>query len=73
MRIVPASLLAVLAATVLIANLGCGSRASNTVTTNPPPGADFSLTVSPATLSLMAGTTGQVVAVTANALNGFTA
>jgi hypothetical protein len=36
------------------------------------PAPDFSLTVAPATLSLIVGASGHVVAVTANALNGFT-
>ncbi len=37
------------------------------------PASDFSLTVRPMSLNLTAGAAGQVVAVTANALNGFTA
>ncbi len=38
----------------------------------PPPQPDFSLGVTPATLTLTAGATGQPVQVTATALNGFT-
>src|SRR5277367_2680258 len=69
MRILPASLLAFLAAAIPLAISGCGSNASNPLSAQ----ADFSLTASPATLSLSAGATGEMVAVTANALNGFTA
>src|SRR5277367_5462599 len=69
MRIIPASLLAVLAAAVPAVIIGCGSQASSPLSAS----ADFSLTASPATLTLMAGATGQTVTVTANALNGFTA
>src|SRR5277367_2484016 len=69
MRVIPASLFAVLAAAVPVAIMGCGSQASSPLSAS----ADFSLTASPATLTLTAGATGQAVAVTANALNGFTA
>jgi hypothetical protein len=43
-----------------------------TVTAAPPPQPDFSLAVTPASLSLAAGGAGQPVQVTATALNGFT-
>ena len=43
-----------------------------TVTAAPPPQPDFSLAVTPATLSLTAGAAGQPVQLTATALNGFT-
>jgi hypothetical protein len=43
-----------------------------TVTVPPPPQADFSLAVSPQSLSLTIGGTGQAVQLTATALNGFT-
>jgi hypothetical protein len=43
-----------------------------TVTAPPPTQADFSLAVSPQTLSLTIGGTGQAVQLTATALNGFT-
>jgi hypothetical protein len=69
MRVIPASLFAVLAAAVPVAIMGCGSQASSPLSAS----ADFSLTASPATLTLTAGATGQAVAVTANALNAFTA
>ncbi len=69
MRILPASLLALLAAAIPLGIIGCGSNASNPLSAP----ADFSLTASPATLSLTAGATGETVAVTANALYGFTA
>jgi hypothetical protein len=69
MRVIPASLFALLAAAIPVAIIGCGSSASNSVSTP----ADFTLTASPDTVSLMAGATGQSVAVTASALNGFTA
>src|SRR5271156_6787719 len=69
MRVIPASLFAVLAAAVPVAIMGCGSQASSPLSAS----ADFSLTASPATLTLTAGATGQAVALAANALNGFTA
>src|SRR5271170_7579456 len=70
MRNVPASVFGpIYCAVILIAIAGCGTNVSNIVSAP----ADFSLAASPATLSLMAGATGQTVAVTANALNGFTA
>jgi hypothetical protein len=43
-----------------------------TVIVPPPPQADFSLAVSPQSLSLMIGEAGQAVQLTATALNGFT-
>jgi hypothetical protein len=43
-----------------------------TVVTPPPPQADFSLAVSPQSLSLIIGGVGQAVQLTATALNGFT-
>jgi len=43
-----------------------------TVTAPPPPQADFSLAVSPQSLSLPIGGAGQAVQLTATALNGFT-
>jgi hypothetical protein len=43
-----------------------------TVTAPPPAQADFSLSVSPQSLNLAFGGTGQAVQLTANALNGFT-
>ena len=43
-----------------------------TVTAAPPPQPDFSLAVTPATLSLTSGAAGQPVQLTATALNGFT-
>lgn len=46
--------------------VGCGS--SMPVDTKTP---DFSLSVSPATASVTSGATGQMVSVTANAMNGF--
>ena len=68
MRKMPASLLVILAAALPVAFIGCGSQASNPVSSAP----DFTLTASPVTLNLMAGATGEMVAVTANALYGFT-
>src|SRR5271166_5058545 len=68
MRQMPASLLVILAAALPVAIIGCGSQASNPVSSAP----DFTLTASPVTLNLMAGATGEMVAVTANALYGFT-
>src|SRR5271166_3189412 len=68
MRKMPASLLVILAAALPVAFIGCGSQASNPVSSPP----DFTLTASPVTLNLMAGATGEMVAVTANALYGFT-
>ncbi len=71
MRTLPASLLAVLSAAISVAIAGCGTNASNSVT-SPPPAADFTLSASPSTLTLTAGAMGQGISVSATALNGFT-
>jgi outer membrane protein assembly factor BamB len=51
---------------------GCGTSASNTVSSGQPANGDFSLAASPSTVSLTAGATGQSISVTATAINGFT-
>ncbi len=71
MRIIPVFLGAVLGAGVSLL-AGCGTHMGNSLISNPPSNADFSLTASPSTLSLTAGATGQAISVTATALNGFT-
>ena len=71
MRIIPVLLGAVLGAGVPLL-VGCGVNTSDSLTSNPPSNADFSLSASPSSLSLTAGTAGQTVSVTATALNGFT-
>jgi uncharacterized membrane protein len=71
MRIIPVFLGAVLGAGVSLLS-GCGTHMGNSLTSNPPSNADFSLTASPSTLSLTAGASGQTISVTATALNGFT-
>ena len=71
MRIIPVLLGAVLGAGVPLL-VGCGTHVGNSLISNPPSNAHFSLTASPSTLSLTAGATGQAISVTATALNGFT-
>jgi len=62
--------LVALAAVLLVT--GCGTNASNTLSSGQHGNADFSLSATPTTLSVTAGATGQSVSVTANASNGFT-
>ena len=54
---------------VLVVITGCGTQASNTLTTNPA-SPNFSLTASSSAISVTAGAAGQSVSVTANALSG---
>jgi len=71
MRINPVLLGALLGAGVSLL-AGCGVNTSNSLASNPPSNADFSLAASPSTLSLTRGAAGQTVSVTATALKGFT-
>ncbi|HEX3473366.1 MAG TPA: PQQ-binding-like beta-propeller repeat protein [Silvibacterium sp.] len=63
------------AAGILVVLTGCGTTGHLPGTSNEMPGStgamDFSITVSPSSLDLIEGDTGQMVAVTANALHGF--
>ncbi|HTA87262.1 MAG TPA: hypothetical protein VK729_13405, partial [Silvibacterium sp.] len=72
MRKVPALLVIVLSAIGAWVLTGCGTQASNSLSTAPAAKLDFSLTASPTTLSLTAGVAGQTVSLNATALNGFT-
>ncbi len=71
MRKVPALLVIVLSAIGAWVLTGCGTQASNSLSTAPSANPDFSLTASPTTLSLTAGVAGQTVSLNATTLNGF--
>src|SRR6266403_1399002 len=51
---------------------GCGGRAASFSQPPPPPAADFSIGLSPSSVSVLQGATSPAINVTVNGLNGFT-